>query len=662
MHFQKEERLWSFYQALFIGATMVAVFQIINIVVSVEHFLPGFLKGISSGNLVGNWNDFALLFGLIILLCIATIELLKTKGLFMAMQYFLLISGVFFLIIVNVPLVWILVGLFSIIIFVYTISIQQARIREDEAAHEKKKFPFVSLVMIFICLIFLIGNNSIGNLISRNLSVYNVDVHPGASTTLQIAYKAIRHNPLFGTGPNTFVMDWALWQPKEVAQSVFWNVDFVNGYSSLMTFVVTTGLLGIFAWLLFLYAVIKKIITSIQKVLHAHVSNYFTMSTLIVTIYSWATIIFYTPNFTMFACAFVSSGMLVALLVMNQSVHVREFSFLHDPRASFFSILILMILMIVTLSTTYVYAEKFASLIYFSKGQVSTNTIESLAQSERHLSNALLLDQNDVYYRTLSQVYLADIGIIINDKTRSADSLKPDVERLISLAESSAKSAISQNPKQYLNYMNLGNLYSSLVPLAVRSSYESAVVAYEKARALAPNNPSILLSRASLEVAHKNNDEAKKFIDQALLLKSDYTDALFLLAQINISEGNMSEAIKQAEKASIVAPNDSTVFFKLGLLKYNNADYQGSINAFQQALKLNSQYLDAAFLLGQSYKKAGRIDEARDMFNALTKRLPNNQDVKDALSSLSQTFTAPVPTTPSPTKTPTKPAKTTGGQ
>jgi tetratricopeptide (TPR) repeat protein len=665
IYFQTEKRLWSFFKAFFIGATILAVFELFNIFIGFGRISPGLLKGITAGNLVGTWNDFALLFGLIVLLSILAVEFLKSKGPMLIMQYFLIVTGLLFLIIINLPIVWILVGLFSIIIFVYSISIQQSGINIVHEGGDKKKFPFTALVVVFVALIFLVGSNSIGGLIARYINVPNPDVRPLVSTTAQIALKSIKHNPLFGTGPNTFVIDWALWQPKEVAQSIFWNVDFTNGYSSLLTFIVTTGLLGLAVWILFLVGFFGRVAKSLRKVLSSPLSNYFTVATLTISIYSWVALALYTPNMIMFMLAFASSGMLLGIMVYNQTVPVRNFSFLNDPRNSFFSILGLMVLMIVTLSTTYLYAEKFASIIYFSKGSAaSANTIESLSKSEKMLGNALLLDQNDIYYRTLSQIYIGEVSLLINDKSISADTLKSNVQQLVHLAEQSASSAVAQNKNQYLNYVNQGNIYSSLVPLAVENSYESATTAYNKARALAPNNPSIPLALATLEIAHKNNDAARKFIDQAILIKTDYTDAIFLLAQIETNEGNLPGAIKQAERAAIVSPNDPTVFFRLGLLRYNNSDYTGAVSAFEKAVILDSSYLNARFFLGQSYQKVGRNEDALTQFKLINKVVPDNQDVKDAINSLSgNNVPSPTPTVPDTTnKTPTNtktPGKTT---
>ncbi|MDE2031071.1 MAG: tetratricopeptide repeat protein [Patescibacteria group bacterium] len=654
IYFQTERRLWSFYRVMFLGAVILAVFELINIFVGFGRFAPGLLNGISSGNLVGSWNDFVLFFGLIVLLSLFTIEFLKNKGLFLVMQYFLLVVGLFFLIIINLPLVWVMVGLFSIIIFVYSISIQQAGINIIHDSDNKKKFPFTALIVVFICLIFLVGNNSIGGLITRYINVPNTSVRPLITTTSEIALKAIKHNPLLGTGPNTFNLDWALWQPKAIAQSQFWNIDFSNGYSSLLTFAVTTGLLGIFAWLLFLVTVLLRGIKSLNKVLRNSLSNYFTMTALMTAIYSWTTIIFYTPNIIMFVIAFISSGMIIGILVYHQSIKVRSFSFLGDPRNSFFSILGLMVLMMITLSTTYVYAEKFASIIYFSKGSTSNATdLASLSKSEKMLSNALLLDQNDIYYRTISQIYLAEMSVMLNDKTISKDTLKSNIQQLVSLAQQSAQLAINQNPNQYQNYVNLGNIDSSLLPLSVQNSYENAVINYNKAQALAPNNPSIALLRASLEIANKSNDEARKYIANALAIKPNYTDAMFLLAQIETDEGNPTAAIADAENASQAAPNDPTVFFKLGLLRYNNSDYQGAISAFEQSISLDPSNVNAHFLLGQSYKKVGRTDDAMAQFKLLSQALPDNQDVKDAINSISNPSSSSNTTPPTNLKTST---------
>ena len=652
IYFQSDKRLWYFIGALFLGGLVLSIFELLHIVVGFDRVLPGLLQGISSANLVGDWTNFGILFGLFVLLSVFTLELLKTNTKLKVAQYVLLVLGILFLMIVNVPLVWLLVGIFSVIIFVYSISLQHSGVKIVHGGGEKKRFPFISMIIIFLSLLFLIGGNLVSGAISKYISVNNQDIRPSIITTSQIAWKSIKHDPFFGTGPNTFVIDWSLWQPKAIAQTVFWNVDFTSGYSALSTFAVTSGLLGLVALLLFIVIYVIRSIQSLKLAFKDSLSNYFIMTTLMISVYSWIVFIVYNPNIVMLAIAFASSGMLVGLLVERQAVAQKEFSFLSDPRNSFFSILILLVFMVSAISLSYIYIEKFTSVVYFSKSLNAGNTMESLTKSEKMLLRATTLNKNDVYYRALSQVYLGKINLLLADTKVSEDTLKSDLQQLLSLAQQSATLAIGQNPKQYQNYMNLGNIYATLIPLQVANSYESATASYDKALSFAPNNPSILLAKASVEFTNKNNAEARKYIKQAIDMKPDYVDAIFFLAQIETNEGNLPEAIKQAENAAQVAPNDSTVFFRLGLLRYNNSDYNGAVSAFEKAVILDNSYLNARYFLGMSYKKVGRTSDALIQFNILAKVLPDNQDVKTAISSVnnpsSPASTSIVPTTTTP--------------
>lgn len=636
VYFQSEKKIWYFLFSLFLAGLIVVIFQLLNIIIGFNVVLPGFLQGVTAGNLIGSWNNFALILGIMILLSLFTIELFKTDRIFRVAQYVLLILSILLLIIINFSLAWLLVGIFSVILFVYSISLQNAGVEIIQEENQKKKFPFISLIVVFISLIFLIGGNLASDVVSKYVSFNNPDIRPSIVTTSQIAYKAMRHNPLLGTGPNTFVNDWSLWQPKGINQTLFWNTDFTAGYSFLATIAVTAGVLGLVAFLLFLIVYIARSIQSIRLALRDRLSNYFIMTTLMISIYSWVSIILYNPNILLLMLAFTSSGILIGILVYRQAIPVKDFSFLSDPRNSFFSILILLVLMVSAVSLTYIYIEKFTSIMYFSKSLNSENTMESLTKSEGMLLRAVSLDKNDIYYRNLSQLYLAKINLLIADKNISEDILKSNLQELINLTQQSANLAINQNPKQYLNYMNLGNIYSTFVPMAVENSYESAMAAYEKALVLAPNNPSIVLSKASLEFIKENNTEARKYIAQALELKENYIDAIFLLVQIETNEGNLAEAISKAEYAGLLAPNDPTVFFRLGLLRYNNSDYTGAVSAFEKAVILNNNYLNARFFLGQSYKKVGRSNDALIQFNILLKIDPENKEVKDAINSIGE--------------------------
>ncbi len=655
IHFQTEKRVWYFLGSIFIAGIILVVFQLINTLIGFNRILPGLLQGVSSSNLVGSWNDFAFVIGLVTLLSLLTLELTKTKLWVRITQYILLVIGLFFLIIINLGIVWLMLGILSLVIFVYSISIQHANARATQT-EGLKKFPFASLIILFVSLALLVGSNLLTTFVSNYVSLNNNTIRPSVVTTSQIAWKAFLHNPVLGTGPNTFSIDWSLWQPKDIAQTVFWSVDFTSGYSLFTTFASTSGLLGFASIILFLIIFFTRSIQSIKMALSGSSLNYFMMSILMTSIYSWIIFIFHNSNIVMLSLAFVSSGILIGMLVSKQAIPVKKISFLDDPRSSFFSILGLVVLMVISASLAYIYIEKFTSIMYFSRGVNPQNTMESLSKSERTFIKAISLDKNDYYYRSLSQIYISQINLLVNDKSLSEDILKSSLQQLVNNAQQSASLAVNQNPKQYQNYMNLGNVYASLVPFSVSNSYESSMAAYEKAITLAPNNPSVDLAKASLEYLNKNNSEARKYIKQALELKPNYIDAIFLLVQIETNEGNLSEAIKKAEYAGELAPNDSTVFFRLGLLRYNNSDYKGAISSFERAVLLDNSYLNARYFLGQAYKKVGRKTDALTQFNLLASVLPEDQNVKDAISSVSSgSSTAEVSDEKEDTESVTKP-------
>lgn len=636
INFQSEKRLWFFVSALFVSGLILILFELFVVFIGFSHTLPMFLKGVSFGNLVGDWNNFALLLGIFVLLSTITIELLNTKILFKIIQYLLLTLSIIILFVINFQFVWLLVGIFSLIIFIYSISIQRSGINIIGGENNKKRFPYISLIIIFTSFLLLISHTFVGNFVSKYANLNNPNIRPSIVTTFNVAVEAIKHNYFLGTGPNTFVIDWTLWQPENITPTIFWNIDFTNGYSFLSTIAVTTGLVGLLLFVLFFIIYLVRGLQSIKVALKDTISNYFIVTILIISIYSWITIIFYNPNILILMLAFCSSGILVGILAYKQTIHMKVFSFLTNTRYYVFYTAGVVLLMVSLIFLVYVYVQKFTSIVYFYKSLNNENRMESLLESERLILKAISIEDNDTYYRLLSDIYLNQIIFISNNKKTSPDILKSDIQQLITNSENAAKSAIAKNPKYYLNYMNLGNLYKTLAPLSIDGSRDNAIVAYDKAYLLAPHNPSILLAKASLEFTHKNNIEARKFINQALDLKSNYVDAIFLLAQIETNEGNFTEAIKQAERGGEVAPNDPTVFFRIGLLHYDLSNFTSAIYALEKAVMLNDRYWDARFLLGQAYKNSGRISDALVQFNVLNKALPDNQDVKNAINLINE--------------------------
>lgn len=643
-YFQTEDNLQYFFKYLFIGSGILALLQIIYIVISSFSVNSKFFIGISSGNFVGSWNDFVLYFGAIVILAVFTLEFFELVKKYKIFLYSLIAVGLIFLMIVNIPFVWFLVGLFSLIVFVYGISIQSSKTKDVVS---NRKLPIPALVVMVFAVLFLVGGNLFGGLISNYINLYNSDIRPSITATTTVAWKAIKHNPFFGTGPNTFNLDWSLWKPSVIKDTAYWNFDFNQGVGFVPTLLATTGVLGFLSFVVFMFLFVAKGLKSLNSAFKNTTSNYFLIASFILALYGWVALVIYTPGILICVITFMASGVFIGSLVHQKHISVYNLSFLNDPRNSFFSILSIVVLMIVSISGVYMYTQKFISVVYFSKG-VSANdsSLASLVKSEGMMLNAVALDKNDLYYRSLSQLYVAELNNVLSDKNLSEDVIKSRAQNVISNIQQSAGMAVSVSPKNYQNWVNLGNVYSSLVTMGVDKAYENAVDAYNKALTFAPSNPSIILARAQLEFLKKDNESAKKYIEEALKMKKDYLDAIFTMAQIQTSEGNLPGAIKQAEYASTLYPNDPSVFFQLGVLRYNNNEFSGAVSAFETAVILNPSYFNARYFLGMSYAKIGKTADAKIQFDILNKYLPGNTEVKKELDKLNNpTSTDPKSTT-----------------
>ncbi len=533
VHFQTEKRFWYFGLILFSSLSLTLIFQIINLIVGIENIFPNLLKGIQANNLVGNWNDFALFAGLAVLFSLCTIELLKIKKIYLILIYFLLIISLFFLAIIHVPSLWLLVGLLALIILVYSLTINKSSANKFELGN-KFKFPYTSSLVIFLAIIFIVGGIRLNELVANKINIINYDIRPSITATNHIALNALNKNMFLGTGPNTFTIDWALWRSPDINQTIFWNVDFVSGYSLFLTFLVSVGILGFLVLLLFIIVYLIRSMQSIKIAFEDKISKYFIMMFLLISVYGWLVFIFYNPNYVLLALTFSTSGLLLGYLVNQNAIKVKTFLFVNNTLNNIFMTLILNILIFIFLFIIYSFTLRYVSIIYYTRSlNFDGSNPESLEYSQKMLSKAIVLNKSDIYYRALSQIYINQLNFLLSNYNLSDQVINKNMQVLIDQAEASAIDAVNQNRSYYLNYVNLGNIYSSLVPLSVKDSYNGALLAYNTANKLAPSNPQILFLRARLEEQNNNFDLAKEYLRQALDLKKDYLEASLFLDSLN---------------------------------------------------------------------------------------------------------------------------------
>lgn len=631
--FQQQTRIFYLYSALLVSFVIMFLFQIGVITLASFSLLPAKFLSAIPANLIGKWTDLAAFFGLILILSLIAIELIalrKPLKIFLSVVIGLSLVS---LILINFSLLWIIIGFLSLVISVYTLSFSPENGKEGKSPLARK-FPVISFGILLLSLLFVLGSGTVNDLRSRffPINIPTETIRPSWQGTLEVGKNSLLKDPVFGVGPNRFSNAWLSYKPDGVNQSTLWNVDFDAGVGLIPTFAITTGAIGIIAWLFFLGLFLYRGFTAVLSLAVGRISHYLLFSSFLGAAYLWIISIFYVPNVAIFTLAFLLTGVFVAALVETGIGKNYDFSFLNDPRTGFISVLILILFILGTITGGYMLFQKFLSVVFFQNG-LSASKLGDMDNTLSSISRAVSFSEYDVYYRNLSAINIARLNSILSQKGVSQDTIKAQFQSESRFAITNALHARDLDPTNYQNWVALGNAYETLAPFGVQDAHEEAKKAFDMAIALNPKSPALLLARARLDL-EKDKESAKTYIAKALTLKSDYTDAIFTLSQLQAGEGNLASAIASVEVASVISPNDVGVFFQLGFLRYKNKDWQGAISAFERAVELSPSYSNARYFLGLAYDKVGRTRDAIDQFQTIQTLNPDNSEIRSILSNL----------------------------
>jgi len=626
----QRKNILSVFVALLLSFGVVALFQIVRIF-GADALSLGIFSG-ASANLVGKWNDLGIFFGLGIILSSLTLELLPIRSLFRGIAYAVLAISILVLAFVNYTPLWYVMGVFGFIMLVYLLSI--GRVGSGAKQKRERSMSVIAIVLIALSAAFILASPFLGSLGNRFLNISEVEVRPSWQGTFSVAQSSLIDNPLLGIGPNHFAYQWVLSKPDTVNQTAFWNIDFNTGIGFLPTTLTTVGALGAAGWIAFLVLFLALGYRAVFRSGGNQLGHYLLVASFFGTLFLWIFMFIYAPSNSLLYLSFILAGTFLASAAQEGLWQLKSFDFDKFPGAHFASVLTTVLLLVGAGAMLYGVAERFAVTVLLNRAVIVLNTTSDIASGERLLASGLRLGEDDRLYRVLAETEMARLSQVVNQTDVSQDILRNQFQSTLGNAIQAAQSAIAYNETNYQNWLTLGRVYEAIVPLQIDGAYESARTAYEGALARSPHNPSIPLVLARLEVAHGDNEMGRERIADSLRIKSNYTEAIFLLSQIDVSEGNTDRAIEAVEAATLIAPNDPTAFFRLGLLRYNDRDFRGAVSAFEQARTLNPNYANARYFLGLAYDAIGRSVDAIAEFEKLVETNPGNQEVAFILGNL----------------------------
>ncbi len=622
---RRSEHYQSFFRVGAYAFGVLALFE--TAVVIVGQFAPNTVSPAFS--IVGSFSDLASLLGLGIVIVLITLRFLELSQ---RTYRALLISGavaLFLLAVANASLVWILLALVSLGLFVESVMRRGSKsgdadldeaIVMDEApleSDEGNRSLVLPLAVLAISLFFLIGGQ-LGGALANALHVNILNIRPSWQSTLSVAQKAYSASPVFGSGPSTFGVEWLKYRDASLNSTIFWNIDFSSGIGFIPTSMVTTGVVGLLAWLAFLgLFIVLGLRMLILRSPQDPFVRYVAITSFVGSVYLFATALFDLPGTVVLVLMFVFAGLFVSTMRFSAGGAQWGVIFARSPRLGFVIVFSLTILLLSSVVAAYTLVGHYIAASQLSSASAAYSAGD-LDKADQSAQNAISFAPSAVAYQLQAGIANARLGIIAASTTMDKASAQKAYQAALSSGINAALTATNVDPSDYQGWLSLGNLYAQAVPLGVSGAYDSAKTAYKKAQALNPTNPQIPYILAQLDIANKDNKAAEADLKEAISLKQDYTAAIFLLSQLEVQDGNVKDALASALAAAYFQPNDPNILFQVGILYAAQADYQNAAAALSASVAANPQFANARYFLSAVYAKQGDMTNAVAQMQAIS--------------------------------------------
>ncbi len=641
--FDSRPRLVNFYLGLSLVGGAVCLWQIgWFILVALTAHTPLHLISASllngAFNLIGKWNSWAWFLGLVLYVTILLLDLFSWREIpkLRSVLWLVVLVSALGVVLANFYVIWLIIAILALL----SLILVTAGGYSSGGNKIWRPLMWLTLLTALLTLISFTVPALSRQLtaIQDHLGIATIEVRPSWLSTWSVATAEFKANPLLGSGPAQFSLAWAKFKPLAVnLDSQFWSFDFSNGISWLATLLVTVGVLGVVAWLAWL---INLALVAWRSLRHRDGDSTRRNLALLAwgpALYLWLALAFYNPDAVLLIMTLALTGLALAASrsVMSEKVWVFDWQ---NARTKTIGWIVNLALFIIVIATLVGALGRLAGAWTFDQAVVAA-AAGNLAEAKTLTTRALIFDHNDLYERSLVTINLAGLQQVV---TANGNNPKPSAETQAALqaawngAVAAGQAAIKLNPKNYQNYLALGQVYEAGVTLGVNQSYQAAKNMYQQALVLNPTNPLLPLYLGRLEIAANNQAAGEQALNQALNLKPNYLDALFLLAQLDARAGKLADAIDRAQQAVKVAPTDPNAYFQLGVLEYSAKQYSAAAQDLQKAIDLTpgQANANAQYFLGLSYNGLNDRDRALAQFTNLLKTNPGNQELQKLVKSL----------------------------
>ena len=202
--------------------------------------------------LAGGAIDTAIVLGIAVILSMCALNMGELSKRIKIILSLLMVYSMIFIGAVNFVPVIVVLGLVSLVFFVYVLSWSVGIPDGVQSNQNHRKISFSSLAVFVVAVVLILGGTGVSGYLSKIIKVQASEIRPNFETTMNLTMESWNRNFALGVGPNRFVEFWSAHKPLEINQTQFWNTDFYSGSGFVPTIAITTGLLGLLSLLAFI--------------------------------------------------------------------------------------------------------------------------------------------------------------------------------------------------------------------------------------------------------------------------------------------------------------------------------------------------------------------------------------------------------------------------
>lgn len=500
-----------------------------------------------------------------------------------------------------------------------------AAIRKEEILSRAMLAPCIGLFLSIVYLFMAIPSI---------ISMPN-EVHLSLGESARVAREALKENPVLGSGPGTHVLEFLKYRKSEVLRRGFGEVAFHSGQGAVLTGAVTTGALG---GLLIIATMVTALFIAGKGIIRERrTGSYLAIQSVLFTALVVSALLPIELPLMLTVAVFL--GLSLAHLQYREISMARSEQGIAMRNAAVAAILLVVVVgtVIIVRRTGGVYFAVRAMQAYARDAGTSAGLLE----------RALAFDRgHDGYWRMLSDARRFQVNIV--RKQLGASAPAPEavsvIQGLMRQMVDAANRAVDMAPGNASNWSTLGQA-KLVVGMGNGALLDEAREAFERARALDPQNPAIITALGVTErlrsIQSANNEKpdnakAVALLEEAINIQPAYALAHIELARLLASSNDQEKALSSYANARLAAPYDPTIAYEVAVYLREIKETKAAILEFERALQLAPNFVEAHVALVDLYTFIGENEKAIEHMEAVAKLFPENKDVQEKLATLKQ--------------------------